>query len=171
MRIAVGSDHAGIDLKRTIAEHLRTLGHDVVDLGTHGRESTDYPDYAHKVAEAVVHGDAERGVLVCGTGQGMAIAANKVPGCRAAVVCEPFSARMAAAHNDAQVLCVGQRVIGEGVALACVDAWLGTPFEGGRHERRVQKMEPMGERGAPAAPTGGPGSEPGAGAPEGGISR
>lgn len=143
MRIVLGSDHAGIDLKRSIAEHLRAKGHEVEDLGTHTRDSTDYPDYAHQVAQAVVRGAAERGILVCGTGQGMAIAANKVAGCRAAVVSDPFSARMTAAHNHAQVLCLGQRVVGEGVALECVDAWLATPFEGGRHERRVQKIEPV----------------------------
>lgn len=142
MNIVVASDHAGLDLKGAIAAHLRAAGHQVEDLGAHTRDSTDYPDYAHQVALAVVSGAAARGILVCGTGQGMAIAANKVPGCRAAVVSDPFSARMTAAHNDARVLCLGQRVVGEGVALECVDAWLATPFEGGRHERRVAKMEP-----------------------------
>ncbi|MEQ1566857.1 MAG: ribose 5-phosphate isomerase B [Myxococcota bacterium] len=140
MRIVVGSDHAGLELKAAVTEHLRARGHEVEDLGTHERASCDYPDYAQKVARAVVEGEAERGVLVCGTGQGMAIAANKVAGCRAACVGDTFSARMVAAHNDARVLCLGQRVTGGGLALDIVDAWLGTAFEGGRHAARVHKI-------------------------------
>jgi ribose 5-phosphate isomerase B len=140
MRIVVGSDHAGLELKAVITEHLRGHGHEVADLGTHDRSSVDYPDFARLVAAAVVSGEAERGVLVCGTGQGMAIAANKVPGCRAACVSDTFSARMVAQHNDVRVLCVGQRVVGAGVALELVDAWLGATFEGGRHAARVAKI-------------------------------
>ena len=142
MRIAVGSDHAGLGLKNLVAAHLLSRGHDVVDVGTHEATSCDYPDFAREVALKVVGGDVDRGVLVCGTGQGMAMTANKVPGVRAAVVSDTFSATMAAAHNDAQVLCLGERVVGPGLAIACVDAWLTTAFEGGRHERRVAKMEP-----------------------------
>lgn len=141
MKIAVGSDHAGLSLKRYLAEHLRAGGHEVVDLGTHDTASCDYPDFAHAVARAVVAGEAERGLLVCGTGQGMAMAANKVPGVRAAVVSDTFSARMATLHNDARVLCLGERVVGPGLAVACLDAWLDAAFEGGRHGRRVEKIE------------------------------
>jgi ribose 5-phosphate isomerase B len=142
MRIAIGCDHAGLRLKSALAAHLRDVGHDIVDLGTQSEVSTDYPDYARAVAQAVGKGDADRGVLVCGTGHGMAIAANKVPGVRAACVSDTFSARAVAEHNDARVLCFGQRVIGEGLAIDCVDVWLRTGFAGGRHERRVARIEP-----------------------------
>ncbi len=141
MKLVIGSDHAGLELKAAVAAHLRARGHEVEDLGTHGAASCDYPDFARAVACAVRDGAAARGVLVCGTGQGMAMAANKVPGVRAACVGDTFSARMVAAHNDARVLCLGQRVVGVGLALELVDAWLGTPFEGGRHAGRVAKME------------------------------
>lgn len=142
MRIAIGSDHAGLRLKQALAEHLLELGHEIEDVGTHSDESTDYPDYAHQVARRVLDGDAERGVLVCGTGHGMAMAANKNPGIRAACVLDAFSARMVGLHNDANVLCLGQRTTGEGLAVDLLDAWLGARFEGGRHARRVGKMEP-----------------------------
>ncbi|MCB9662683.1 MAG: ribose 5-phosphate isomerase B [Alphaproteobacteria bacterium] len=141
MKIAVGSDHAGLSLKKLIAAHLLANDHDVVDVGTHETTSCDYPDFARRVATLVASGEVDRGVLVCGTGQGMAMTANKVPGVRAAVVSDTFSARMVAAHNDARVLCLGERVVGPGLALACVDAWVATAFEGGRHGRRVAKME------------------------------
>ncbi len=141
MKLVIGSDHAGLELKAAILAHLRARGHEVEDLGTHSAASCDYPDFAKVVAVAVRDGAAERGVLVCGTGQGMAMAANKVAGIRAACVGDTFSARMVAAHNDARVLCLGQRVVGAGLALELVDAWLATPFEGGRHAGRVAKME------------------------------
>jgi ribose 5-phosphate isomerase B len=141
MQIAIGSDHAGLTLKAALKEHLGALGHEVSDLGTHDGSSVDYPDFAHAVATAVVGGAAERGILVCGTGQGMAMAANKVPGVRAAVVSDTFSAEMVSRHNDARVLCLGERVVGPGLALSLVDAWLGAAFEGGRHQRRVSKIE------------------------------
>jgi ribose 5-phosphate isomerase B len=141
MKVVVGCDHAGLELKAAIAAHLRAKGHEVEDVGTHTRDSTDYPDWARRVAETVAGKGAERGVLVCGTGQGMAMTANRVPGVRAAVVSDTFSAKMVAAHNDANVLCLGQRVVGEGLALELVDAWMSTAFEGGRHERRVKKIE------------------------------
>jgi ribose 5-phosphate isomerase B len=140
MRIAVGSDHGGYELKTIVAAYLLEQGWDVVDVGVHDKTSTDYPEQAHGVARAILSGDAERGVLVCGTGQGMAMTANGVSGIRAAVVADTFSATMASAHNDAQILCLGERVVGPGLALACVDAWLGTEYEGGRHDRRLQKM-------------------------------
>ncbi|MFW5924646.1 MAG: ribose 5-phosphate isomerase B [Myxococcota bacterium] len=140
-RIAIGSDHAGFKLKEELEAALIAKGHDVSDLGTHDEESTDYPDYAHPVARAVAGGDVELAVLVCGTGVGMSMAANRHPGVRAAVVSEPFSARMARAHNDANVLCIGARVVGSGLALEVVEAFLETPFEGGRHARRVEKVD------------------------------
>jgi ribose 5-phosphate isomerase B len=141
-RIAIGSDHAGFDLKEALEKALSEQGYDVADQGTHDLSSTDYPDYAHPVARAVVEGQADLGVLVCGTGIGMAMAANRHRGVRAAVCSEPFSARMARAHNDANVLCIGARVVGPGLALEMLEAFLGTDFEGGRHNRRVGKIEP-----------------------------
>ena len=144
MRIAIGSDHAGVDLKAILSAHLQSAGHTVTDVGPHDTASVDYPDYAHRVTDALVAGDVERGVLICGTGQGMAMSANKVPGVRAAVVSDTFSARMAMLHNDARVLCIGERVVGPGLALALLDAWLGATFEGGRHARRVGKIEGTG---------------------------
>jgi ribose 5-phosphate isomerase B len=141
MRIVLGADHGGRRLKDELVGHLLALGHDVVDVGTHNDDSVDYPDFAHVGATQVRDGDADRGLLVCGTGQGMAIAANKVGGVRAAVVSDTFSAAMATEHNDARVLCLGERVVGAGLARACVDAWLGATFAGGRHARRVAKIE------------------------------
>jgi ribose 5-phosphate isomerase B len=143
MRIAIGADHAGFDLKQRVADQLRSAGHEVDDLGTHERASVDYPDYAARVARRVAGGEAERGVLVCGSGHGMAIAANKIHGVRAVCVTDTFSARMAAMHNDARVLCLGERVVGVGLALDLVDAWLGATFEGGRHAGRVGKIEAL----------------------------
>lgn len=140
MKVVVGSDHAGLELKRALSEHLRSKGHDLEDVGTDGPASCDYPDFAQAVARLVASGEADRGILVCGTGQGMAIAANKVPGVRAGCVSDTFSARMIAAHNDARVLCLGQRVVGQGLAVEIVEAWLGTTFEGGRHAARVAKI-------------------------------
>lgn len=141
MKIAIGSDHAGFGLKTAVREHIAAAGHEVVDVGTHGPESVDYPDFARSLATKVAAGEAECGILVCGTGQGMAMTANRVPGIRAAVVSDVFSAKGTRAHNDANVLCLGERVIGVGVALEIVDAFLATEFEGGRHARRVGKIE------------------------------
>jgi len=140
MRIAIGSDHAGFDLKEELIPFLKAAGHAVEDMGTSGRESCDYPDFARAVAEAVAQGRHERGILICGTGIGMSIAANKVAGVRAALCAEPFSARLAREHNDANVLCLGARVIGPGLAQAIVAAFLEGQFEGGRHQRRVDKI-------------------------------
>ena len=137
MRVAIASDHGGFALKTELVEHLQTAGHEVRDLGTDSEVSTDYPGYAGRVAALVASSHVDRGVLVCGTGQGMAICANKVRGVRAAVVSDTFSARMAMAHNDARVLCLGGRVVGPSIAVECLDAWLNTEFEGGRHARRV----------------------------------
>ncbi len=151
MRIAAGSDHAGYALKSALVERLRARGVDVVDVGTHDTSSTDYPDWAERVARAVTAGDATFGLLVCGTGQGMAMAANRVPGVRAAVVADTFSARATRAHNDANVLCLGQRVVGGGLAEDILDAFLATPFEGGRHANRVAKLTAL--EGATTTPT------------------
>jgi ribose 5-phosphate isomerase B len=118
-------------------------GHEVVDMGTHTTDSVDYPDIAKVVADAVSAGEATRGVLVCGTGLGMSIAANKVAGVRAAVVTDTFSAQMACEHNNANILCLGERVVGEGLALALLDAWMNAEFGGGRHARRVGKIDAL----------------------------
>jgi len=138
--IAIGCDHAGLDLKRALAEDLRARGLDVLDLGTEGPESVDYPDFAQAVARAVRDRKADRGVLICGTGIGMSMAANRFPEVRAAVVHDRTSARLARQHNDANVLCLGGRLLGIEVARDCLAAFLDTPFEGGRHERRVAKL-------------------------------
>jgi ribose 5-phosphate isomerase B len=140
MRIVAASDHAGLALKAQLVEALRARGHEITDLGTHDGKSVDYPDYAALLGQKVAGGEAAWGLLVCGTGVGMSIAANKVPGVRAAVVSEPFSARMARQHNDANVLCLGERVVGGGLALEILHAWLESTFEGGRHQRRVDKI-------------------------------
>lgn len=139
-RIAVGADHAGYLLKDVLAARARELGHDVTDLGTSGPDSVDYPDFAAAVGRAVAAGEAELGVLVCGSGIGVAIAANKVHGVRAATVHDVTSARLARLHNDANVVCLGARFTGEQVALDALDAFLATPFEGDRHARRVAKI-------------------------------
>ena len=138
--IALGCDHAGVQLKASIAEQLASRGLDCRDYGTYDEASCDYPDFAEEVGRAVVAGEAERGILICGTGVGVSIAANKIAGARAACVSESYSARMARAHNDANVLCVGERIVGPGLGAAIVKAFLEAPFEGGRHERRVKKI-------------------------------
>ena len=140
MRIVVGSDHAGLVLKDHLVAWLRARGHEVEDVGTNAASSVDYSDFGVAVARAVSDGRAERGLLVCGTGQGMAMTANRVPGIRAAVVSETFSARATRAHNDANVICIGQRVVGSGLAEEIVDAFLSTSFEGGRHAGRIAKV-------------------------------
>lgn len=140
MRIAVGSDHAGFPLKAELLEKLREDGFQLDDLGTHSTDSCDYPDTAKDVAEGIREGRYDLGILICGTGIGMSMAANKVPGVRAALCSETFSARMARAHNDANVLCLGARVIGAGLAYEVAHAFVTGEFEGGRHQRRVDKM-------------------------------
>lgn len=142
-RIAVGSDHAGFSLRGVIARHLADLGHEVVDLGCATPERVDYPDYGAAVGRAVAAGDVDCGVAVCGSGIGIAIAANKVPGVRAATVHDVTSARMSRQHNDANVICLGERFTGEQVALDAVDAYLGASFEGGRHADRVAKIDAL----------------------------
>ncbi len=142
MRLAISSDHAGNRLRAAIVDHLKnTDGVEVSDLGPGSDESVDYPDFARPLAEAVAAGEFDRGILICGSGQGVGITANKVPGIRAGIVADSFSARMIVQHNDAQILCMGERIIGVSVALECVDAFLAATFEGGRHARRVGKIE------------------------------
>ena len=141
MRIDLASDHGGLNLRARLVEHLESQGHLVRDLGPHDSSSTDYPDHAHKLCQGLLEGACDRGILVCGTGQGMAMSANKHAGIRAAVVSDVFSARIAALHNNANVLCLGERVVGAGLALDLVDAWLSGEFEGGRHARRVAKID------------------------------
>jgi ribose 5-phosphate isomerase B len=140
MRIYLGADHAGFPLKEHVKRVLAALGHEVTDVGTDGEESVDYPDYASEVATAVADGRAAFGVLVCGTGIGMAIAANKVPGVRAVQTADPEMARMARRHNDANVLTLPGRYIGPEVAGEIVTAFLSTEFEGGRHQDRIDKI-------------------------------
>jgi ribose 5-phosphate isomerase B len=138
--IAIGADHAGYTLKERLKTWLAADGHRMIDHGTHSSESVDYPDYAAAVAESVRAGEAQWGVLVCGSGIGMAMAANKVAGVRAAVATDPGVARLSRQHNDANVLALGARLTAPAQALAVVQAWLATPFEGGRHARRVDKL-------------------------------
>ncbi len=140
MRIVAGSDHAGVHLKETLVEYLRGQGHEVTDLGTHSDDRVDYPDYGSAVAVAVVDGSHQLGVAVCGSGLGIAMAANKVPGGRAAPCHDVTSAKLARRHNDANVICFGERLIGVEVAKEAVDAFLGSEFEGGRHAIRVKKL-------------------------------
>ena len=140
MKLALGADHAGYDLKNKLKSWLQHEGHQVLDLGTNSADSVDYPDYARRVADSVSHHDSDLGLLVCGTGIGMAISANKVPGIRAANASSEFEAQMAREHNDANVLCLGARVVSEPEAQAIVDKWLNTTFAAGRHATRVDKI-------------------------------
>lgn len=138
--IAVGSDHAGFQLKTEIIKHLQEAGYPFKDFGTCNTASVDYPDFGQAVAEAVKDGICELGILVCGTGIGISMAANKVPGIRAVVCSDTFSARMSREHNDANILAMGERVVGTGLALEIVDVWLKTQFLGERHQKRVDKI-------------------------------
>jgi ribose 5-phosphate isomerase B len=148
MRVAIGSDHAGFPLKDWLREVLRELGVEVQDLGTHDETSVDYVDFARRVAEAVAGGEADRGIAICGTGVGTSITANKVPGIRAALCHEGYTARMSREHNDANVLCLGGRVVGRELAAEIVRIFLSTNFGGGRHARRVDKIAEL-ERSQP----------------------
>lgn len=140
MKIAIACDHGGLALKEAIKDHVEAKGHEVVDFGTHNTDSCDYPDYAKKAANAVASKECERGIVVCGTGIGVSITANKVNGIRCALVHDCFSAKATREHNDTNMLAIGQRVIGEGLALQIVDIWLTTQYEGGRHDQRIEKM-------------------------------
>ncbi|MBI9014562.1 MAG: ribose 5-phosphate isomerase B [Clostridiales bacterium] len=137
MKVALGCDHGGFELKEAIKKYISDKGVEVVDFGTYTTDSVDYPEYGMKVAEAVSKGEVEQGILICGTGLGMSYVANKVKGIRCACVSDVFSAEMSKLHNDANVLALGARVVGLGLGLKIVETWLGTEFEGGRHQRRV----------------------------------
>ncbi len=146
MKVVIGSDHAGYSLKEAIKKHLEAAGHEVMDKGTNDTSSCHYPIYAEAVANAIVSGEAERGILVCGTGIGMSIAANKVKGIRAAAVSDCFTAEATRMHNDTHIMCLGERTVGPGLAFKLVDTFLNTPFEGGRHQTRVDMMMAIEEK-------------------------
>ena len=155
--IALGADHAGFELKESLKAWLIDRGYQVLDLGAHSTDSVDYPDYAAQVAEAVADRKVERGILICGTGIGMTMAANKVPGVRAALCSDLYTARMSRAHNDANVLALGGRLMGPEMAADILEMWLETEFAGGRHSRRVDKIADVerrhaGDRGGPHGP-------------------
>ncbi len=141
MKVVVASDHAGFDLKEHVKELLESLGHEVADEGTRSRDSVDYPDFAQAACRKVLAGEAERAVLVCGSGVGMSMAANRFRGIRAVLCTDLYLARFSRLHNDANVLCLPGRLMGEGLADEVVRTWMETPFEGGRHQRRVEKMD------------------------------
>jgi len=140
MRIAIASDHAAFALKRELAAWLREAGHEVRDLGTDSEASVDYPDYGYVLADAIAHGEADRGIALCGSGIGISIAVNRNPAVRCALVSEPLSARLAREHNDANAIAMGARLIGSDMAKACIEAFLTADFAGGRHYGRVEKL-------------------------------
>lgn len=141
IRLALACDHGGFELKESLKHSLGNSDVELLDMGVHTTDSVDYPDMAHGLAQAILDGKADRGLLICGTGIGISIAANRHPGIRAALCTDPFMSRMSREHNDANVLCLGGRVIGPSLALDIVHAFLNTPFEGGRHARRIAKIE------------------------------
>jgi ribose 5-phosphate isomerase B len=143
MRIAIGADHAGFALKARFVAALRPLGHDVDDLGTHDETAVDYPAICADVARAVAAGRADRGIVLGGSGQGEQIAANKIPGARAALCNDLYTARLSRAHNDANILSMGARIVGPDLALEILEVWLETPFDGGRHQRRVDQIHEL----------------------------
>lgn len=140
MKISVACDHGGLELKNTIAKHLESQGHEVKDFGTYTKDSCDYPEFAAAAARAVAGGECERGIVVCTTGIGVSITANKIKGIRCALLSDLMSARLTRQHNDTNMMALGQGVVGEKLALEIVDTWLATEFEGGRHARRVGKL-------------------------------
>ncbi len=144
MKLAIGCDHGGFELKEEILKFLNTIDNIAVsDFGPRGKESVDYPDFAQKVSEAVSNGSMDRGILICGTGIGMSIVANRYPNVRAALCHDHFTAQMSREHNDANILVLGERVIGKGVAMEIVKTWLDTKFAGGRHQRRLDKIRQL----------------------------
>lgn len=143
MKIAIGSDHGGFSVKEIAKPHLEKLGYEVIDFGTNTPDSCHYPIYAEKVARAVASGEADKGILICGTGIGMSIAANKIPGIRAAAVSDCFTAKATRQHNDSNILCLGERTVGPGLALLLMETFLTTEFEGGRHQTRVDMISAL----------------------------
>ncbi len=146
MKIAIGTDHAGFEAKEFLKKELEKKGHEVQDMGARGQDSVDYPDYALSVGQAVSCGAADMGVLICGTGIGMSMAANRIPGIRAAVCHDEFTARASREHNDANVLCLGARILAHAAMARIAEAWLKSSFEGGRHQGRVWKIMEMADR-------------------------
>ncbi|WP_394264485.1 ribose 5-phosphate isomerase B [Anaerococcus octavius] len=146
MIYAIGNDHGGIDLYDSVKEKLEDLGHEVIHVGTNSKDSVDYSDFAQKACQKVLDGQADFAILICGTGLGMSISANKIDGIRAACVSEAFSARMSRAHNNANCLCIGARVIGNETAKMIVEEFVKTEFEGGRHQRRIDKITEIEKR-------------------------
>ena len=140
MRIGIGNAHSAVEMKQEITAYLEELGHEVVNYGTDSTASCDYPEYGEKVGRAVVNGEVEKGILICGTGFGISLAANKVKGVRAVVCSEPYTAKLSRMHNDANVLAFGARVVGIEMAKMIVDTWLSAEFEGGRHQRRIDMV-------------------------------
>ena len=147
MKIAIGNDHAAVEMKQEVVTYLRELGHEVMNMGTDTTESCNYPEYGEKVARAVAGKDADCGVLICGTGVGISIAANKVKGIRAAVCSEPTTARLVKEHNNANIIAFGARIIGMETAKAILDAYLNAEFEGGRHQKRIELIHAIEEKG------------------------
>lgn len=145
MRIGIGNDHVAIELKNTIKEHLEQQGYEVVDFGTNSPERFDYPISGYKVGEAVASGDVDLGVLICGTGVGISLAANKVHGIRACVCSDPYSAKLSREHNNTNIVAFGARVVGPELAKMIVDEWLGATFQGGRHQRRIDMLAEIEE--------------------------
>jgi ribose 5-phosphate isomerase B len=141
LKVAIGCDHGGFGLKDIVKSVLKELGHEIDDLGCDSSESVDYPNFAQAVSALVIEGKCDRGILVCGTGIGMSMAANRIPGIRAALCNEMFSARMSREHNDANILCIGARVIGPGLAEEIIRTWMTTDFAGGRHQRRIEMFK------------------------------
>ena len=141
MKIVIGNDHAGVDLKNKVKEELRKKGHEVINVGTDTLDSVDYPDTAALASEKVLNGEAQFGVLICGTGIGISISANKIKGIRAAITHNELTAKLSRQHHNANVIALGARVLGDSLAVACVEAFINTEFEGGRHARRVGKIE------------------------------
>lgn len=140
-KVVVGADHGGFEYKKAVIDFLKSKNIDYIDVGTYSKDSCDYPLIVNKAAEKILAGQAQRGVLICGTGIGMSIAANKIKGIRAALCSDTFSARASRAHNNANILCLGERVIGICLALDILDVWLKSDFEGGRHQKRVDMLE------------------------------
>ena len=147
MRIGIGNDHVAVNLKNIISEHLEAKGHEVVNYGTDSSERFDYPISGYKVGKAVASGEVDLGVLICGTGVGISLAANKVPGVRAVVCSEPYSAKLSREHNNTNIVAFGARVVGSELAKMIVDEWLDAEFEGGRHQRRIDMIAEIGETG------------------------
>jgi len=141
MKFYIGTDHAGIELKNWTVALLREKGHEVIDLGPYSTDRVDYPDYAHKVATSVLEDESSQGILICGSGIGMSMTANRHEGIRAALCHDAYTATVARGHNDANVLCYGERIVGKGVAESILDAWIAGSFDGGRHVNRVAKIE------------------------------